>query len=379
MKKEVSIAVLIILVSILTLLTFIMISGCSKDELIICNPPLKVINNTCCMDINNDTICDKGTIVENAEIPENITGCGNGICETSAAEDCSNCWQDCGACKKIVYVYVARNFTLGELTENLNNIPGMQVKFKKDINALNDVSNFFVSKKLKSIYIADFMDTIYHPPRNARDMILSNIINNNYFVNDSDSLINYLNFTNWYLVHRPKATRVQEYEKRIMEGLATEDYPTQPTGYQKEQKYNEWKFRNYTKEEVVFYDHVKVLNRTDEDDSGIVESLYASITKYVLTYKTSEYKKNDEPDFVLENFDYVEELLLSNIHTASIQCGNNLVITIYNFDYDPAYFGINEENLEEQIRINRAALLKKIIPIKKMCDREFEGEVFTYT
>ena len=87
--------------------------------------------------------------------------CGDDICEENKGEECRSCWKDCGACKQIVYIYVSRNFTLSELTQNLNTIPGIDVKFKKDIEAINNVSNFFFSKKAIPRYFAYFMDTRY--------------------------------------------------------------------------------------------------------------------------------------------------------------------------------------------------------------------------
>lgn len=363
-RKEV-LAGLFILALVILVMT---ISGCwKKTEVIVCSAPLTVIGEECCLDADNDTVCDPEALDAT-----NFTAgvCGNDVCENET-EDCTNCWKDCGACKKIVYIYYPRNFTLAELTHDLNVLTRDGIKFKKDITALNNVSNFFYFDKAVPRYFADFMGIKYKFLGNSRMVVLNNIFLEDYYVNDSNSLFNYVNFSSWYLVHNIRNADMARYDARISSGKAKEDYPTQPTGYQKQFRYADWEFKNYTKKEDVFFDNVTLL------DNGMVESLYASMTHYNITYKYHEYYDKDVG--TLEAFKDVKETRLSYVHTVTLTCARNLAITVYEYDFDSEYCRINEECLLVQVKKNRAALVAQADRMRAICDEKYSNKIFIYT
>lgn len=378
-KKEVKHKLVLMMLLVLSLLlllsSLLFISGCGKKEnIIVCEEPQVIIGQKCCMDADNSTVCDD----EEAEVNQTgATLCGNGECEAAAGEDCRNCWQDCGPCKQIVYVYIPRNFTLSELTADLNSItPDTElIKFRKDIYNSDNVTNFFYFSKTIPRYFADFMDVKYKYLKESRWILLNHIINENYYVNDSESLARYLNFTTWYRIHSIKNSERNAYEKRITSEAALKDYPTQPTGYDKEYRYEDWKFRNYTRNERIIYNNITLL------DNGLVESRYTSLTQFNVTYRYHTYftDKYEDDNIILEDFKTINELYLTNIQTINFRCARNLVITLYEYKYDGGYYNINEENLAEQAALNRADLIRRANLIKPFCDRKYANEVFTYT
>jgi hypothetical protein len=352
MEKEV-----VLFVSLAMLLSIVSLYGCiEKTEVVMCSSPYVLIGERCCADFDSDLVCD-----------DEEAGCGDGVCEPEA-ENCTTCWKDCGACKRIVYVYVPRNFTLAELTRDLNDLTRDGLKFRRDASDPNNVAEFFFYDRFVPRYFADFMGVVYKPLYGSRWVVLGSIINTGYYVNDSASLLRYVNFSSWYLIHAVKDSEAAGYEARISSGNATKDYPTQPTGWQKEFRYSEWDFRNYTKQEQVIYDNASVVG------DRMVESVYASITMYNVTYKYHEY--DAEEGGVKEAFKDVEEKRLDYIHTMSLVCARNLVVTLYGYDYDGGYEGIAPDLLLGQIDKNRASLMGSAGRIKQLCDMKYRDKVF---
>ena len=79
----------------LLILVTIFISGCVQE--VICNPPYIKVGTTCCLDQNNNSICDTDE-QQISQPQETATYCGDGICQPN--ENCSSCPQDCGICEK---------------------------------------------------------------------------------------------------------------------------------------------------------------------------------------------------------------------------------------------------------------------------------------
>jgi hypothetical protein len=363
MNKERGMVLIFFLLAVFALLA---LPGCiKKTEIIICSYPQVVIGDKCCADQNNNSICDETELAMNVSL---AGVCGNNACEET--ENCSTCWKDCGPCKKIVYVYYPRNFTLAEISADMNAITRDGVKFRKDITALNNQSDFFFYDKNEPRYIADFMGIQYKKLYDSRSMLLSKVLLESYHINDTESLLRFVNATNWYSLYTVKNKETADYDVRITSGKATADYPTQPSGYQKQYRYAEWEFKNYTKKEDVVYENITVLK------NGMVESVYASITKYNVTYKYHEYEDIDMKTILL-SFKTVEEIRLGYVHTISLMCARNLVVTLYGYDYDESdYKVINPETLAAQIPKTRANMLYTASGIKAVCDSKYYNKVF---
>jgi hypothetical protein len=360
-KKEHSIILFLILA-----LALLALSGCyKKTEIIICSSPSVVLGDKCCMDANNNSVCDDTEVSMN----QSLAGiCGNNACEEN--ENCSTCWKDCGACKRIVYIYMPGNFTLAEISLDINDLTRDGIKFRRDLDALNNMSDFFYYNRAMPRYIADFMGAKYKPLVDSRNIILSKVIPESFYVNDSVSLFNFVNYSNWYLLYAVKSKEMADYELRITSGHAKDDYPTQPSGYQKEYRYVDWEYRNFSRDILVVNDSMTLL------PDGMVESVYAGINYYNVTYKYHEFR-DIHADTLIEAFKDVEEHELNYVQTLSFICARNLVVTLYGYGYDESSYNvITPEVLASQIPKTRESLIYSAEKIKYICDKKYSNKVF---
>jgi len=347
-------------------LALLALSGCiKKTEVIICSSPSIVLGDKCCMDDNNNSVCDDTEVSMNQSL---VGMCGNNACEEN--ENCTNCWKDCGACKRIVYIYMPGNFTLAQISLDINELTRDGVKFRRDVDALNNMSDFFYYNRNMPRYIADFMGIKLKPMLDSRSMMLSKIVPEKFYVNDTDSLLRYVNYSNWYLLYAVKSKEMADYEARITSGHATDDYPTQPSGYQKEFRYAEWEYRNFSRYTLVINESTTLL------PNGMVESVYAGINYYNLTFKYHEFR-DIHADTLLEAFKDVEETELNYVQTLSFMCARNLVITLYSYDYDESSYNvISPDVLAAQIPKTRESLVRSAERMKYVCDNKYSNKVF---
>ncbi|MFH1063633.1 MAG: hypothetical protein V1729_00975 [Candidatus Woesearchaeota archaeon] len=358
-KKEAYILIPVILVISLVILT-----GCDGRDKITCKEPEVLIYDVCCNDTNINNMCD----FDELEFQEY---CGNGICDGN--ESCTDCWKDCGACKKIVYVYIPRNFTYTELTADIEEWANEDLKFTKDIYNKGEISDFYYQESDIPRYFAEFLDVKYKYLYPSRTILLSHITQEPYYINETSELLDVVTHNHWYIIHNTKNSESARYEERITSNKSMNDYPTQPTGRDKLFRYENWEYRNFTKYEMVIEENISIL-QTD-----MVESLYASITNYTVFYKTGEFTNEDDEDFApIPAYKGISEIKLTYVQALTLRCARNLAITLYEYDYNKNYYNINERDLHEQIRKNRATLKKKAESLKRICDAKYSQKVFIY-
>lgn len=351
-KLSVMIASLVIIIGIGSLFL--------PDPTPLCPEGQKAIRGDCCFDINNDFECDSEY-------------CGDGVCKDG--EDCSTCWKDCGACKIIIYKYVPKNYTLNELNVDLSNTYPEEVKFKKDIYNSNDLSTFFYATERKARTIAFFLDIFYRPVLDYKKILLSDINDEGYYVNTTESLIKYVNYTKWYSINAGLTSLKESYFEDVTSGNRISDYPTRPTGHDKTSRYEDWKYANHSLFEDVLYDY------TEEIEEGIVESVFLSTSSYSIRYRIREYEldndeDSDDPPVYLDEFKYVDEVELNYAHTLNMACSDDLMITIFSYNYH--HEKLNDDLIEQTLKDNRAELLKTARQIKAVCDAKYSNGRFIY-
>lgn len=355
MKKSEYLLPIFIVFSVLLL----MLAGCEKKT---CPKGEILINDTCCADLNYNYICD---------INEDVPICGNGECEET--ENCSNCWQDCGVCKKYVYVYVPGNFSLNNLTENIGLVYRKDLKFRKDIEVNDSVADFYYYEEKIPRYLADFKGVKYHPKVLTKMIVLSRVKLDNWYLNQSSRLLNLTNRSEWYLVDKPLQEERQRYINRITRNKATEDYPRPRTGHEKLNKYDEWVFMNYSTDEDIFYDNITLL------ENDMVWRTFASIEEFDINYQTGSYeepKTQDDPGILIYQYDTVTENKLNYINSLSFVCARNLAITLYDYDYDVTHYNIKEERLHTEVKEAKDRLLRKAERLKRLCKHKYSTSVF---
>ncbi len=353
-----------ILIPTLLVVALVILTGCDSRDKMTCEEPEVLIYDVCCNDTNDNNMCDHDEL----EFQEY---CGNGICDGN--ETCKDCWKDCGACKKIVYIYVPRNFTYTELTEDIEEWAKEDLKFKKDIYNKGDISDFYYHESDIPRYFAEFLDVRYKFLYPSKTILLNHITEEPYYINETTELLDVVTHNHWYITHHTKNTESARYEERMISNESMDDYPTQPTGRDRLFRYEDWEYRNFTKHENVIDESISIL-QTD-----MVESIYASITNYTVFYKTGEWTSEDDEDFTpLPEYKDVDEIKLTYVHAITLRCARNLAITLFEYDYNKNYYNINTRDLQEQIGKNRATLKKKAESLKRLCDAKYAKEVFVY-
>lgn len=83
-----------LVISLVIVSLVLVVSGCvQQGSGPVCNPPYIVKGFECCLDRNDNNICD--------EDEQQFPACGDGECQ--ANEDCFSCPQDCGECETSEY------------------------------------------------------------------------------------------------------------------------------------------------------------------------------------------------------------------------------------------------------------------------------------
>jgi len=246
------------------------------------------------------------------------------------------------------------------------------VKFRKDITVSDNVSDHFYFDYQVPKYIADFFDVKYHPVRNQRYVLLSMIKLDQWYLNRTDALLDWANYSRWYLISQPLNRENAFYVKRFVKNAAIKDYPTQPTGHQKFTRYSEWFAENFTTDEGV------VMDKVEPVEEGIVWSVYASISNYTVLYRYTNYTDRDADgnEYVIYDFKNIREVKLNLFNLMTIRCARNLAVTIYDYGYDVEDHKINREHLLLEIEEGRKRLLNKARRIRSACDDNFSSSVF---
>jgi len=179
-----------------------------------CEKPNILINGTCAPDSNLNFIDDA---------KEGLV-CGDGQCHEQT-ENCSTCWQDCGVCKVTTYIYYPTNFSLKNITPVISQMYDEDVKFRKDIEVNDEVSDHFYYDYQVPKYIADFFGIQYHPLRNHRHILISKIKLDQWYLNNTETLKNWTNQSKWYLIQQPLNSENEFYTNRFVRNIADKRYP----------------------------------------------------------------------------------------------------------------------------------------------------------
>ena len=296
---------------------------------------------------NIPNITDSITIINETgfEKPDNTTSeiieyiCGNDICDTS--ESCNLCPLDCGYCK----VEFKGNYSLEDIQKIIKKQVGKDTTFRRVTDENNTDADFYIAETRKLKQIAEFKDVKYVLKKDQRLVVLSKIVSEPAYIQNTKLLMDFVNNSKYFLIDRPIKKERLEYEDRFLENKAVLDYPTNPTGY--DDKYENWTLTNYTEYENIILDNITI-------EGGTVWNSFASITDYNVTYKfVSLYIKKDNE--IMYDYATVTEKRANFIHSISFPCSPNLVITIYDHS-----FGVEDEMTEESIKKKHDDMIKPL-------------------
>ncbi len=349
-------SVLIALLFVLAIFS-LFISGCKKNP---CPKGQFMFNDHCCPDKNFNFVCDDA---------EGLV-CGDGICHET--ENCSTCWQDCGACKITRIIKVPSNFSLLDVTKEFRPLYKQSLNPKKDLEARNNVSDFFYYDEKIPRYMADFFGIQYNPLIDSRMIVFSKIKLPQWYLNHSGALLDFVNASRWYFIDDIRIRENRKYLQRIIDNKAIDDYPTPPTGYQKQFRYKGWLAVNYSVDESVIYDNITAL------DDDMIWGVYGSISDIEIKYRYNDYtdKDADDKEFTIYAYRNYSEIKLNYINTITFTCARNLAVTLYDYSWDMEHHNIKEENMRTEVEDGKRRLLTQARSLKALCDKEYKHSIF---
>ena len=162
--------------------------GCETKEVVKvnCEKPYILVGTDCCLDKDDNSICDKDEQVpEIKEVKETKEdGCGDGYCEEG--EDCENCPKDCGKC-----------FSLSDLQADINKVIDWKAVLTKEKGT--DIANYYLYTGLRARYLGkyepDGVKTLvgdYHQVSPKRYIWVSQIKDKKDYIQDSDEFYDYI-------------------------------------------------------------------------------------------------------------------------------------------------------------------------------------------
>ncbi|HII71656.1 TPA: hypothetical protein HA265_02780 [Candidatus Woesearchaeota archaeon] len=217
-------------------------------------------------------------------------------------------------------------------------------------------------------YIAEFLDLQYTELKKSREVVLTHILLGPSFIKDEGSLFTLVNSSRWFLVDRIIEDEKKIYESRMKDKEATKIYPSDPSGYKKAQRYDEWELMNHTSKDDLVMDKVEKL------DNGLVLTTYAGMTTYRLTYRFTTSEERSE-NIILYDTKEVTETKLNFVNTISFSCSPETVVTVYDYSYD-SQFPIDRENLRLQADAMKYRLINTAKRLQQSCSAKYRTKMF---
>jgi len=321
----------------------------SKEQKPICNRPYIQVGGSCCLDKNDNKICDKDeTIKEEQEEGK----CGDGICD--AEEDCETCQKDCSKC-----------FSLSDLQADVNKLIDWKTVLKKEKE--EGVANYYVHSELRARLLGKYpSDAGYRPSKTyykvlpKRYLLVTQIKDKENYIKDSNEFYQYIVDNKDYIL-APITEAKNNFQKEFKGGEVLE--------LMFENQANKYEFINMSDDEKVFFDNITLMETVGDK---IIETTFVSTDDYELTYrKEGINNKTIKKIIKFSGVNYGQII--------SVFCSPSLIITLYPQDsYDKQDYDrsdISSSYFFNDIRYDRKSVLVDATALVGMCEQRYE---FTY-
>lgn len=362
---------------ILIIISLFLISGCAQEQKVVCNKPYILVGTSCCLDQNNNNICDKDEVeekpdevktpvVEKKEEPEAVERpkeevkedlCGNNICDEG--EDCETCEKDCGKC-----------FSLGDLQADINKVIDWRIILQKIEE--NDKYEHY-GHISKTAYFLGKIGTNYQhdyfPVTPVMYVLVNKIKNRDDYLKDDQDFYKFIKNNREVLL-----SIVEDKKAAFQDDFDDEHFMKRIFG---DNDYKKYTFNNSLIDtNNIYFDNITKMQTVG---NKIIENIFIGLTNYNVTYdyradRTSEpYPKV----YTFSGLDYE--------HFVSVHCNPSLVINIYSIykdgkvDYNPKtsswMWRTNEDYFSDEFEHDIKNLLIDATALVSMCEQRYE---FTY-
>lgn len=339
----------------------IFLIGCAEKELskpideapekitgmaVVCNKPYIQVGTVCCLDENDNAICDRDEIKEEIQPKKPVekkeeTKCGNNVCDE--AETCESCKTDCGEC-----------FTISDLQADIGNVyftgesEFLVLEKDKKING----AQFYVFKGDKSVRVGEIKGGWAIPGIVVQKefVVVSLFEDEQDYIQTGDSFFKFIESNSEYLYEQIIERNKEALVNDIKEGNTFDRV--------KKRKTNVEAYLEHTTEENVLTDEFNLLETAS---NKIIERNYVSLEDYKVIYSLANSKLENEVD--IEGVNYLQ--------SASIFCTPAITITFYKENL-PTHVDLDEINLINYAKNNRKELISDAQALVNMCEQRYE-------
>jgi len=336
------------------LVLVLIIAGCSSQK-VVCNKPYILVGSECCLDQDDNGICDKDEIKEEPEVE---------VKEEPKAE--------------VNEESTESKFSLNDLQADINKVISYKTVLTKDTE--DNTAEFYLYSDLRSRLLGKFPSggegykatEPYNKVLTKRFVLVSRIKDNADYLKDSDEFYDYVVKNKDYIL-----APIQEGRDTFQEEFNIGEIPSwmynleDPTLHRRQYRYSGYSYiDSEITSEKVYFNHIKKMETVG---NKVVETAYVSVDNYNVTYKPigSSGEIEDTVDRTLSGINY--------LHTVNVFCSPSLVITLYprkdysKKDYDAQ--GVSEATFLNDIRFDRKDMLEDATALVSMCEQRYE---FTY-
>jgi len=350
------------LILFLVILSFL-ISSCAAQEpkQPTCNKPYILVGNDCCLDKDDNSICDTDELIEKENAKEETKP----ICNTPYIQVGAECCLDKDnnkICDKdettqekttIDVKEEKSEYTLSDIQADINKVISGNI-FKYTILAKSDIDSedfdFYTDNVKTTTFLSKVWSHNFFKVLEKFGITAIDIKNEkNYFSNKED-FVNIIE-NNILMLTSYENNRKNEVVQEAKDGQTHKYFQEKNTG-------NKLTFLNISVTEDKLYDEITHLNTVSDK---IVEILEVSFENYELWYN----KLRGNP--IKYNL-----MGLSYLQAYSIFCSPNLVLTIYANRYEGV---MDENNIKNHIQNHRSDMLREAQAIISMCEQRYD---FTY-
>jgi len=301
------------------LILIISLAGCSQQ--ITCNKPYIPVGNECCLDQNNNSICDNDETVEIPETTKRV--------ESSKTSES-----------------VTQEYSIQDLQRDISSIMGEKVVLTEDKSF--DGIQFYSYSKEEFVPISSYSGDYYLEEMELNKVLVGHILEEE--ISEEDFYEYVVSKKDFFYEPVDEQTEKFESEFNSSKGLNRyrhKDMEDISTKY----------FLNFSVNKVTAIDDITKMDLIS--DEKVVELSYAVMNYYDVYYKTGYRKKEKRPDF---------------IHVIMIYCKPNLIVSLYGERYDWRVVlagGTYEVNVLHQFERNREELLPQVQKILNMCEQKY--------
>lgn len=298
---------------ILMLFIVLFVSACTQNQQVVCNKPYTLVGNSCCLDKNDNKICDNDetTSGKNEEINCNIPyiKVGNNCClDKNNNKICDNDEKESAATSKEYKL----NFSIDDLQSDINKVLGTPILLVKDVNT--DKFQVYSDKTSNSKFLGKYGASTYFKLVTKKPVIVIQINDKSSYLNNYQDFYDFVNNNkNIFIESATKSKEIFENEFKngeLPKIIYLKEKPKQVSDAEKA------KYMGH--EEIsskIFFDNITFPETVSK---RIAQIFYVRVNKYKVNISS-----------VPERVEIKEELSNTNLaYNMIVYCNPNLIISL---------------------------------------------------